>query len=221
MVPAWSGLPSIRWTTSRPACPPRETTCQAPASAAPFRRRRRRRRRRGRDRPRDPRPRLRVGAAGGRGAAGSRPHRPGPEHAPGPTPPPDQQRRDLGHRGRRPAGVHRRHLHLAPEHHRGQHRPGEPVVPGLLQLPDGADRHRLAADLRRRRGHRRRGLARRHQAVRGRVLQHRQRRHKRKIASISPTTGAPVAGFTANASAQATALPPPTPPCTWVATSRP
>ena len=29
---------------------------------------------------------------------------------------------------------------------------------------------------------------------------------KRKVASISPTTGAPVAGFTANASAQATAL---------------
>ena len=69
-------------------------------------------------------------------------------------------------------------------------------------LEHRADRHRVPADLRRRRRHRGRGLARtapscsspaRFNTVNGVT--------KRKIASLNLTTGAPVAGFTANANA--------------------
>ena len=51
-----------------------------------------------------------------------------------------------------------------------------------------------------------RGLARRHQAVRRRHFNTISGVTKRKIASLNLTTGAPVAGFTATANSQATAL---------------
>ena len=133
------------------------------------------------------------------------PHRPGAEHAPDQHAP-DQHRRDLGHRGRRPARLHRRHLHLAAEHHRHQHRAvnqrflasynyqtglidtafrptfGGGGVNAVEASPDGTKLY----------------VAGSFNTVNGVT--------KRKIASLNLTTGAPVAGFTANAGAQATAL---------------
>ena len=202
MVPPWDRLLSIRWTVqqNRPS-----TTGRPRAKRHPPQHPIARHRRRDRDRPRDPRPRPGRGATCGRGPAGSRPHRPGAEHAPDQHAP-DQHRRDLGHRGRRPARLHRRHVLLAAEHHR-QHRRGQPAVPGLLQLPDRADRHRVPArpsaaaastPSRPRPDGTKLYVAGSFNTVNGVT--------KRKIASINLTTGAPVAGFTANAGAQATAL---------------
>ena len=113
-----------------------------------------------------------------------------PEHAPDQHAP-DQQRRDLGHRGRRHTASSSPARSPRIQNTTGNTAIVNQRVPGVVQLEHRAGRHRVPADLRRRRGRRRRGLAGRHQAVRRRHLQHRQRRHQAQDRLAQPRPPAP------------------------------
>ena len=148
MVPAWDRLLSIRWTSSNIAHPPRETTCQAPPSAAPD------------CSPSSPRSRSSSRpspSAWWRRHLRTRPSRSRATPAwcrarRGPTRPGSAPARSGTSRScRAQPGLHRRQLHLAREHRSAHTTTVNQAGLASLQPEHRADRHQLPADLRRRR----------------------------------------------------------------------